>query len=103
MKANFTVPQEQLADYCRRWDIVELSLFGSALREDFRPDSDVDILVSFREDARHTLFTMVRMQEELKCLIGRKVDLLSRRGLEKSKNYLRKKAIFDTAEVLYEA
>ena len=103
MKANLTIPKQQIADYCRRWKITELALFGSVLRQDFHPDSDVDVLVRFQAEARHTLFDMVRMQEELKRILGREVDLVSRRGIERSRNHLRKKAILESAEVVYEA
>ena len=72
---------EQIAEFCRKWQIVEFSLFGSALRDDFRPQSDVDVLVTFAPDARHSLFDLVAMEEELSGIFGRKVDLLTRRSL----------------------
>jgi len=103
MKANIPIPEEQIADYCRRWKIAELALFGAVLRDDFRPDSDVDVLVRFHPDARHTLFDMVRMQDELMRIFGREVHLVSRRAIEKSKNYLRKKTILESAKVVYGA
>lgn len=103
MKAGIVIPQEQLAAFCQRWLIDELALFGSVLREDFRPDSDIDVLVHFRPQARRTLFDMVQMQEELKQIFGREIDLVSRRGLEMSRNYIRKKAILESAEVVYGA
>ena len=73
------------------------------LRTDFRHDSDVDVLVMFDESARHTLFDLVHMEEELKEIFGRDVDLVSRRGIETSRNYIRKKAILDSAETVYAA
>lgn len=103
MKANIAIPEQQIADYCRRWKIAEMALFGSVLRKDFQPGSDVDVLVRFQADARHTLFDMVRMQEDLKRILGREVDLVSRRGIERSRNHLRKKAILESAEVVYGA
>jgi len=98
---NIHIERERLEDFCRRWEIAELALFGSALREDFGPDSDVDVLVRFLPEAQHSLFDMVRMQEELEGVFGRKVDLVSRRGIESSRNYLRRRAILDSAEVVY--
>ncbi|MBM3190243.1 MAG: nucleotidyltransferase family protein [Chloroflexi bacterium] len=95
------IERERLEGFCRRWEIAELALFGSALREDFGPDSDVDVLVRFLPEAQHSLFDMVRMQEELEGVFGRKVDLVSRRGIESSRNYLRRRAILDSAEVVY--
>jgi uncharacterized protein len=103
MRSRISIPVEEVADFCRRWQITELALFGSVLRDDFRPDSDVDVLAKFGEDARHTLFDMVRMQEELQRILGRQVDLVSRRGLEASRNYIRRDSILKSAEVVYAA
>lgn len=98
---QIVVDTEKIAAFCRQHRIRRLALFGSVLRPDFRPDSDVDVLVEFEPDAQHTLFDLVRMQEELKRIIGRDVDLVSRRGIEASRNYLRKQAILNAAEVVY--
>ncbi len=102
-KAKLTIPKARLAAFCRRWNISELALFGSVLRPDFHPGSDMDVLVSFAPGARPTLFDMARMQEELKEIFGREVDLVSRRGLENSRNYLRRKQILDSAQVIHVA
>ena len=96
------LPRDELAAFCRRWRITELALFGSALRDDFRPDSDVDLLVSFEPDVRYSLFDLDEMEEELEGLLGRKVDLVSRRGIEQSTNWIRRKAILGSAEPVYE-
>ena len=95
------LPQERLANFCRKWQIAELSLFGSVLREDFRPDSDVDVLVSFDPSSSWRLFDQVSMQEELSQLLGRKVDLVSRRAIEASSNWIRRQAILDCLEIVY--
>jgi predicted nucleotidyltransferase len=95
------LPKDKIADFCHRWQIVELALFGSVLRDDFRPDSDVDVLVTFAPDARWGLFDLVHMQDELKAIFEREVDLVSRRGIEASRNYIRRKAILDSTEVIY--
>jgi predicted nucleotidyltransferase len=94
------INREQLGQFCRRWKIVEFALFGSILRADFRSDSDVDCLVRFAPEATWTLFDMARMQEELESVFGRAVHLVSRRGLESSRNYLRREAILSSAEVV---
>jgi predicted nucleotidyltransferase len=73
------------------------------LRADFRHDSDIDVLVTFDESARHTLFDLVHMEEDLKKIFGRDVDLVSRRGIETSRNYIRRRAILDSAEAVYAA
>ena len=80
-----------------------MALFGSILRDDFRPDSDVDILVTFSPDARVSLFDLVRMEDELTEIVGRKVDLLVKDAVLRSHNYIRRKAILGSAEVIYGA
>jgi len=97
------IPRQEIAVFCERWGIAELALFGSVLRDDSSPESDVDVLVSFKSDARPTLFDMVRMQDELQGIFARKVDLVSRRGIERSRNNIRKSAILDSAEVVHAA
>ena len=85
----YTLPRDQIADFCQRWMVAELSLFGSILRDDFGPDSDVDVLVTFDVNAHHSLFDLVQMQDELKVIFGRDVDLISRWGIESSRNSAR--------------
>ena len=102
-KPGIQMPAQELAAFCERWLISELALFGSVLRDDFGPESDVDVLVSFLPAAEHGLLDMVRMEEELSQLLGRKVDLVNRRGIERSRNYIRRRAILDSAEVIYAA
>lgn len=100
-KRALDIPSDKIADYCRRWKITEFAVFGSALRDDFNPKSDIDVLVTFDTDAHWTLFDMVDMQEELKDILGRDVDLVSRRGIESSQNYLRRKEILSSAKVIH--
>ena len=95
------LPRNELAAFCQRWQVTELALFGSALREDFGPDSDVDLLVTFAPGAGHSLFDLAAMEEELEEMLGRKVDLVSRRGVERSQNWIRRKAILGSAEPIY--
>ncbi|MGA2068344.1 MAG: nucleotidyltransferase family protein [Thermoguttaceae bacterium] len=97
------VAEEQIAEFCRRWRIVEFSLFGSALRDDFRPDSDVDVLVTFAADSRHSLFDLGEMEDELSTMFGRKVDLVEKGAIERSENYIRRRNILSTASVVYAA
>ncbi len=103
MNAKIALPKEALRDFCCRWRVVELALFGSVLREDFRDDSDIDFLVRFAPDAGTTLFDMVRMEDELSAMFGRKVDLVSIRGIEASRNPIRRQSILESAEVIYAA
>jgi uncharacterized protein len=103
MNVRIDIPRNKISEFCRRWQVIEMSLFGSVLRDDFSPDSDIDVLVRFDPNARRTLFDLVRMQDELKAILGREVDLVSQRGVDSSRNPLRKKAILESAEVIYAA
>ena len=103
MEARIEISSEQIADFCRRWKIIELGLFGSVLRDDFRPDSDVDVLVTFAPDTRWSLFDLVDMQEELSHLLNRDVDLVEREAVVKSPNYIRRRNILQSAQVIYAA
>ncbi len=100
---NIDLPMDKIADFCKRWQIKELALFGSVLRDDFRPDSDIDLLVTFEPGASRSLFNQVDMQDELASMFGRKVDLVSRHGVERSENVRRRQEILATAEVIYVA
>jgi len=93
----------QIAQFCRKWQVAELSLFGSALRGDYRPDSDVDVLVDFAPEARRSLFDLVEMEEELRRIFGREVDLVEKKAVEESENYIRRRAILSSARVVYAA
>ena len=103
MSARIILDREKIAEFCQRWKITEFALFGSVLREDFRPESDVDVLVAFALDADWSLFDHVDMEEELSIMFGRKVDLVNRRAIERSENWIRRKAILNTAEPIYVA
>lgn len=98
MRNDVPIPNERLEEFCRRWKIVELRIFGSAIREDFRPDSDLDLLVRFASDADWSLLDHVAMEEELTSIAGRKVDLVSQRAIERSSNWIRRKSILESAE-----
>jgi hypothetical protein len=91
----------EIDNFCHRWKIVELALFGSALRDDFGPDSDLDILVTFDADAEWGLFDHAKMQQELQALLKRRIDLVSKRALERSENWIRRHEILKTARVLF--
>jgi hypothetical protein len=80
-------------DFCRRWKVTEFALFGSVLRDDFGPDSDVDVLVSFAAETRYSLFDLVHMEDELRTLFGRDVDMVTRRAVENTTNTWRREAI----------
>jgi predicted nucleotidyltransferase len=97
------LPAQPIADFCQRWRISELALFGSVLRDDFQPESDLDILVTFAPGADWGLLDHVRMEQELAAIFGHQVHLLTRRSVEQSHNWIRRQQILDTAEVVYES
>jgi len=103
MALRIELPHEAIADFCRRWRIRELAIFGSALREDFRPDSDVDVLVTFEQGVYWEFQQQLEMTRELESLFQRKVDLVERRLVEESKNYIRRKHILSNLERIYVA
>ncbi len=94
---------EKIQAFCMRQNISELSLFGSALSEDFGPESDIDLLIRFSPEARPTLLDLVRMKEELGKIIGRDVDLVSKDAIETSRNRFRRQAILESAKIIYAA
>lgn len=97
---HIPVPSVPIAAFCVRWRIRELSFFGSVLRHDFRPDSDVDVIVSFERDAAWSLFDLVTMQQELAGILGRHVDLVEEEAL---RNPYRRAAILSSKQVVYAA
>jgi len=97
-KVRIDLPGEKIAEFCRRWKVTEFGLFGSVLRDDFRPDSDVDVLVTFAVDAGWSLFDLVEMQEELKAILGHEVELVEREGL---RNPFRRHEILRNLQVVY--
>ena len=98
---SIQLPEDEIEDFCSRWQVSELALFGSVLRDDFRPDSDIDVLIAFSPDADWSLLDHARMQQELMGIVGRKVDLVSKRAIERSHNWIRRQEILETARVIY--
>jgi len=100
MTIKINIPRDRIADFCRRWKVKELAIFGSALGDDFRPDSDVDVLVVFRDDADWTLFDHMKAEEELSEILGRRVDLVEKSAI---RNPFRRHHILTNNEVVYAA
>ena len=99
-QSHVDIPRDRIAEFCRKWKVMEFSLFGSILRDDFGPDSDVDVLVSFDPTATWDLFDLVTMRDELMEVFGRAVDLVEKEGL---RNPFRQRRILATREVIYAA
>ena len=95
------IPVKDVAAFCERWRISELSLFGSVLRDDFRPESDIDVLVTFGSDANWSLLDVVQAETELATIMGRAVDLVERHVVEQSENWIRRRRILDSARTIY--
>jgi predicted nucleotidyltransferase len=102
-KQKIAIPRKKIVDFCQRWKVLEISLFGSALREDFHSDSDIDVLVTFAPNARISLFDLVDMENELKNVFGRDVDLVGKETIIQSENYIRRKGILANTKVIYAA
>lgn len=100
---SLTISPQEIAHFCRRWKIRELALFGSVLREDFSAQSDIDILVDFQDEADWGLLDHVQMQQELQVLLQRNVDLISKRALLQSPNWVRRQEILNTIQVFFPA
>ena len=98
---SLDIPEAAVDEFCHRWNITELSLFGSVLREDFDAESDVDILLTLSPNAHWSLFDLVDMKEELTDLFGRKVDIVTRRGLETSQNRRLRDETLSTAKAIH--
>ncbi len=101
MTVGIEIDKEQIARFCRKWKITEFSLFGSVLRDDFSPDSDVDVLVVFAEGTHWGLFDLCRMEDELKDIFGREVDFVTRQSVESSPNYIRRNHILKHMELIH--
>lgn len=100
MKLSIAIDQQKIETFCRRWKIAEFSIFGSVLREDFGPESDVDVLISFEPDIPWSLFDWMDMIEELQGILGREVDMVEKSGL---RNPFRRQAILSTRQLIYAA
>jgi hypothetical protein len=100
---QISVDSNRVQQFFEKWDVVELGIFGSALRDDFHAESDIDVLVTFDDNANPTLFDLSAMQMELAEIFGREVDLLTRNGVEQSRNLGRKEAILSSVEILHGA
>ncbi len=94
------LPLQQIQEFCHKWHVSEFALFGSVLRDDFRPDSDIDILVTFSPTAKRGLTETLQMRDELQDIFNRKVDLIMKAAIERSENWLRRKNILESAQVI---
>lgn len=99
---HIALPIREIAEFCRRWKIIRLEMFGSVLRDDFHSGSDIDFLYTFAPDA-HYGWEIVTIEDELGALVGRTVDLVSREAVEQSENWIRRRHILESAHEIYHA
>ena len=100
MQLQIDIPMDKIRDFCRRWKIVEFALIGSVLRDDFRPDSDIDVLLSFEANAGWSLYDVVDMKDELKAMFGHEIDLVEKEAI---RNPYRRRNMLMDKEVLHAA
>ena len=100
-KAKVRLPLQEIEAFSSRWRLQKFALFGSVLRDDFGPGSGIDVLVTLKQDAHADLFDLVQMEEELKAIFGRAVDVVTIQSVESSRNYIRRREILESAETIY--
>ena len=103
MSEHFELPAAEIEAFCRKWKIQKLELFGSAVRGELTPESDIDLLATWRPDADWSLFDHMDMEDELSRVLGRQVDLMSRRTIERSRNWILRKHILTSVRTVYAA
>lgn len=103
MSRRIIIPTDEIEAFCQRNHIRSFGLFGSALREDFGSNSDIDVLVEFEQGQEPDLFRLIELQDELSKMLDREVDLVERRAVEKSENYIRRRHILESVEPIYVA
>jgi uncharacterized protein len=103
MLKDIKLPIHEVESFCHKWQVDELALFGSVLRDDFRADSDIDVMVKFNAQAHPTFAGLDRMENELKLIFNREVDLITRKGIESSLNHIRRSNILSSVQVIYAA
>jgi predicted nucleotidyltransferase len=92
----------EITQFCQHWQIIELALFGSILKEEFRDDSDIDLLLDFSPEAQQGLLTLAKIKHQLEAYSGRQIDIALKQSIENSENWIRRNEILKTAQVIYE-
>ena len=103
LRSRISIPRTEIAAFCQRWNVVEFALFGSVLRDDFAPDSDIDVLLTFAPGQVYTFMDLTAIEAELRAIFGRRVDVVDKDAVRASPNYIRRRAILSAAEVIYAA
>ena len=100
---RISIPHTEISAFCQRWNVVEFALFGSVLRDDFTPKSDIDVLLTFAPGVVYTFKDLAAMEIELSAIFHRRVDVVDKDAVRASPNYIRRRAILSSAEVIYAA
>ena len=101
---NIDLPMLEIERFCQKWNLTELALFGSVLRDDFRPaDSDIDVMVQYCPESVPSFYDLDCMEAELQLIFGREIDVITRPSVENSRNYLRRREILSSAKIIYES
>jgi predicted nucleotidyltransferase len=100
LQNNINVPKAKIINYCKQHHILEFAFFGSVLTSDFKPDSDIDVLIRFEPDCHYSLYDIMDIQDDLKDLLGYDIDLVEKQGL---KNPFRRHEILNNMEIVYAA
>ena len=98
---SLQISDDKIRLFCQRWKVSELAIFGSALHEDYPSGSDVDLLITFKPEAQWGLFDLVNMETELRTIFGREIDLVEKKAVANSENYIRRKGILDGAQIIF--
>ncbi|MEL7068186.1 MAG: nucleotidyltransferase domain-containing protein [Cyanobacteria bacterium J06634_6] len=102
LRDRIGLSSDRISQFCEKWNISKLEIFGSVLRSDFTPESDIDVLVSFLPGARQGLLTRIKIMHELEDLTARRVDVIARKSVEDSDNWIRRQEILTTVKTIYE-
>ncbi len=102
IQTRLGLTSQEIGNFCQQWGITKMALFGSILREDFRADSDIDLLITFAPDARQGLLTLAKMKHELEFRLNRSIDLVPEASIQMSDNWIRQREILSTAQTIYE-
>ena len=102
IQTRFGLPSHEIVNFCKQWGITKMALFGSILRDDFRADSDIDLLITFAPNARQGLLTLAKIKHELESRLNRPIDLIPEASIQMSDNWIRQREILSTAQTIYE-
>ena len=101
IQTRLGLSNQELATFCQQWGITKIALFGSILRDDFRADSDIDLLITFAPNTRQGLLTLAKIKHELESRLNRSIDLVPEASIQMSDNWIRKREILSSAQTIY--